>query len=75
MTELDLRHSLIPDELIDDLVKSMPEHSGVDPDSDDVDSGEDGKQRKYDYMDFMSKFVDTPTVNGHVNGWRHSKQP
>ena len=72
---MDLRHSLIPDELIDDLVKSMPEHNGAEVDNDDVEKNEDDKQRKYDYIDFMSKFVDTPTVNGHMNGWRHSKQP
>ena len=52
----------------------MPEHSGADDDNDNVDSNDAGKQRKYDYIDFMSKFVDTPAVNGHMNGWRHSKQ-
>lgn len=53
MTELDLRHSLIPDELIDDLVKSMPEHSGPD-------LQEDRDVRKYDYVTFMERFVDGP---------------
>ena len=69
MTELDLRHSLIPDELIDDLVKSMPEHNGIDVNDDD-DENEHGKQPKYDYVDFMSKFIEAPTANGHMNGWR-----
>ena len=68
VTELDLRHSLIPDELIDDLVKSMPEHNGVNvSDDDDEHEQEVGKQPKYDYIDFMSRFLDTPTANGHEN--------
>ena len=69
MTELDLRHSLIPDELIDDLVKSMPEHDGANV-SDEDDEHEDRKQPKYDYIDFMSKFMDKPVANGHANDWR-----
>jgi Ca2+-binding EF-hand superfamily protein len=30
VTELDLRHSLVPDEIIDDLIATMPEHKGPD---------------------------------------------
>ncbi|KAF6241857.1 hypothetical protein HO173_000569 [Letharia columbiana] len=30
VTELDLRHSLIPDELVEDLLSSMPQHKGPD---------------------------------------------
>ena len=58
MTELDLRHSLIPDELIEDLVKSMPVHKGPD-------IQEDRELSKYDYVSFMGNYMDRPTtVNG-----------
>ncbi|KAL9112847.1 MAG: hypothetical protein Q9227_002924 [Pyrenula ochraceoflavens] len=46
VTELDLRHSLIPDELIDDLIQSMPQHNGPD-------MKEDRDVRKFDYVRFM----------------------
>jgi Ca2+-binding EF-hand superfamily protein len=50
VTEMDLRHSLIPDELIDDLLHSMPEHKGPDLESDrDV--------AKYDYLSFMQGMI------------------
>lgn len=63
MTELDLRHSLIPDELIEDLVKTMPEHKGPD-------TQEDRDLPKYDYVSFMSKLMDEENAaksraNGH----------
>lgn len=56
---MDLRHSLIPDELIEDLVKSMPEHRGPD-------LQEDRNMPKYDYASFMERFVDSP--HEEVNG-------
>lgn len=46
VTELDLRHSLIPDELVEDLLRSMPEHKGPD-------LQEDRHLSKYDYVSFM----------------------
>ena len=50
VTEMDLRHSLIPDELIDDLLSSMPEHEGPDLEVDrDV--------AKYDYISFMQGMI------------------
>ena len=52
VTELDLRHSLIPDELIDHLVQSMPEHRGPD-------LQEDRDMPKFDYVTFMEKFVNS----------------
>ncbi|KAI9712880.1 MAG: hypothetical protein M1812_006749 [Candelaria pacifica] len=55
VTEMDLRHSLIPDELIDDLLKTMPEHKGPD-------LQEDRELPKYDYISFMDNF----TQNGGV---------
>lgn len=50
VTELDLRHSLIPDEVIEEMVKSMPEHKG--PDLQD-----DRDVPKYDYVSFMEKLT------------------
>jgi len=64
VTELDLRHSLIPDELIDHLVQSMPEHRGPD-------LQEDREMPKYDYVTFMEKFVDARKGQGHGHGLGH----
>ncbi|KAI9775177.1 MAG: hypothetical protein M1835_005908 [Candelina submexicana] len=69
VTEMDLRHSLIPDELIDDLLKSMPEHKGSD-------LQEDPKVSKYDYISFMENFTQnagggSAEEGGKVNG--HAK--
>ncbi|KAI9661969.1 MAG: hypothetical protein M1831_002884 [Alyxoria varia] len=65
VTELDLRHSLIPDELIEDLTKSMPAHKGPD-------LQEDRDLPKYDYASFMGKLMEEEQkgrgqkrVNGH----------
>ncbi|KIW27571.1 uncharacterized protein PV07_07300 [Cladophialophora immunda] len=50
VTEMDLRHSLIPDDLIEDLLQSMPEHTGPDMEADrDV--------PKYDYITFMQGMI------------------
>ena len=51
MTELDLRHSLIPDELIEDLVKAMPAHRGPD-------LAEHRDVPKFDYVAFMQNMTD-----------------
>ncbi|KAF2152961.1 alpha-actin-like proteinin [Myriangium duriaei CBS 260.36] len=62
VTELDLRHSLIPDELISDLIKSMPEHRGPD-------LQEDRGMPKYDYVSFMERFAgdaDSRGANGRL---------
>ena len=64
MTELDLRHSLIPDDLIEDLVKTMPAHKGPD-------LQEDRDQAKYDYVTFMNKLIDEEhAAKGQANGHR-----
>lgn len=64
VTELDLRHSLIPDDLIDEMLRSMPEHTGPDVQ-------EDQDMPKYDYVTFMEKFISpSPSANGHMNGSR-----
>ena len=56
VTEIDLRHSLIPDELIEELVKTMPQHRGPD-------LQEDRDLPKYDYVTFMDKIT-----GGHMSG-------
>ena len=67
VTELDLRHSLIPDDLIADLVHSMPAHKGPD-------LQQDRNLPKFDYISFMEKITqDGRLVNGEyeaekVNG-------
>ena len=50
ITELDLRHSLIPDELVEGLLHSMPEHRGPD-------FKEDRHMPKYDYVSFMDNMT------------------
>ncbi|KAI9891304.1 MAG: hypothetical protein M1814_002817 [Vezdaea aestivalis] len=63
VTEVDLRHSLVPDEVIEKLVGTMPLHKGPD-------LQKDRGMPQYDYISFMEKFVgDQPTSNGHsMNG-------
>jgi hypothetical protein len=51
VTELDLRHSLIPEELIDNLLETMPKHEGPD-------LLEDRDMPKYDYISFMEEMMD-----------------
>ena len=50
VTEMDLRHSLVPDEVIDQLVEMMPEHKGPD-------TAEDRGRPQYDYISFMEKLI------------------
>ncbi|MCJ1306971.1 hypothetical protein MMC25_000615 [Agyrium rufum] len=66
VTEVDLRHSLIPDELIEELVKGMPEleigngdgNGGRGEKDGSARGGEsDGGERKYDYVTFMERMV------------------
>lgn len=64
VTELDLRHSLVPDEIIDDLLNSMPEHKGPD-------MQEDRDLPKFDYITYMQRYMGgqgQPTSNGLSNG-------
>ncbi|KAJ5461637.1 Alpha-actinin-like protein 1 [Penicillium daleae] len=51
VTELDLRHSLIPDEVIEHLVKTMPPHEGPD-------LLEDRDLPKFDYISFMERMIE-----------------
>ncbi|KAF9733666.1 hypothetical protein PMIN06_010808 [Paraphaeosphaeria minitans] len=62
VTELDLRHSLVPDEIIEDLIASMPEHKGPD-------LQEDRNIPKYDYITYMQRYMgDASNGNGLPNG-------
>ena len=63
VTELDLRHSLIPEELVADLVNTMPEHKGPD-------LAEDRHLPKFDYVGFMEKMTFGEEGKG-VNGVGH----
>jgi Ca2+-binding EF-hand superfamily protein len=50
VTELDLTHSLIPDEIVQQLLDTMPPHKGPD-------LQEDRDLPKYDYISFMEKYL------------------
>lgn len=69
ITELDLRHSLIPDDLVEDLLSSMPEHKGPD-------LQEDRHRAKYDYIGFMERMTQgglPERGEHHVNGHSHGQ--
>lgn len=57
MTELDLTHSLIPDEIVSQLLETLPPHKGPD-------LQEDRHLPKYDYITFMERFVGNSGANG-----------
>ncbi|KAK4543116.1 hypothetical protein LTR36_005893 [Oleoguttula mirabilis] len=57
VTELDLTHSLIPEEVVQKLLESMPQHSGPD-------LLEDRDLPKYDYVRFMEGFINSREANG-----------
>jgi Ca2+-binding EF-hand superfamily protein len=50
VTELDLTHSLIPDEIVQQLLDTMPAHKGPD-------LQEDRDLPKYDYITFMDRYL------------------
>lgn len=62
VTEMDLRHSLIPDELIEDLIHTMPMHTGPDMEADRA-------LPKYDYISFMQRMMENEKQedSAHVN--------
>ncbi|KAL2123923.1 hypothetical protein VTJ04DRAFT_288 [Mycothermus thermophilus] len=75
VTEMDLRHSLVPDDVIEKLVEIMPPHHGPDLQS-------DRGQAQYDYIKFMDQLIGdgpvsvssgraSPTKGGKVNGGVH----
>jgi hypothetical protein len=70
VTEMDLRHSLIPDELIEDLLCTMPTHSGPDLEA-------DRHLPKYDYISFMERMIDNDKQErpGAANGLGKENKP
>jgi Ca2+-binding EF-hand superfamily protein len=73
VTEMDLRHSLVPDEVIEKLVEIMPRHSQAD----------DRGRPQYDYVSFMEKLINeekagrasAAPVNNHANDRSRSASP
>ncbi|KAJ6263973.1 Alpha-actinin-2 [Drechslerella dactyloides] len=57
VTEVDLRHSLIPDHMVDQLIKEMPIHRGPLQE-------EDQELEGYDYITYMEKLMGY-YANGH----------
>jgi len=53
VTEMDLRHSLVPDEVIDKLIKVVPLHKGPD-------LQQDRGMPQYDYVSFMDGLISDP---------------
>jgi len=60
---MDLRHSLIPDDVIEDLIHTMPKHRGPDLEA-------DRNVPKYDYISFMENMINEgkPDSSRLVNG-------
>jgi len=56
---MDLRHSLIPDELIEDLIHTMPKHNGPDMEA-------DRELPKYDYISFMQRMMENEKQEASV---------
>ncbi|KAF3770469.1 hypothetical protein M406DRAFT_336138 [Cryphonectria parasitica EP155] len=61
VTEMDLRHSLVPDEVIDKLVDIIPVHTGPDMQS-------DRGQPQYDYIAFMDRLITNGRVGPRADG-------
>ncbi|KAF6843770.1 Alpha-actinin-like protein 1 [Colletotrichum musicola] len=61
VTEMDLRHSLVPDEVIDKLIEIIPEHNGPD-------TTEDRGMPQYDYIAFMEKLISDEKAAGGGGG-------
>ncbi|KAK0654519.1 hypothetical protein QBC41DRAFT_369229 [Cercophora samala] len=60
VTEMDLRHSLVPDEVIEKLVEIIPEHKGPDV-------KEDRGKKQYDYIAFMERLIAEEAGGGMGN--------
>jgi hypothetical protein len=61
---MDLRHSLIPDDLIENLLESMPMHQGPD-------LLEDREIPKYDYISFMQNMIEDNKEQHSHSGSSH----
>src|SRR5690349_8513078 len=65
VTEMDLRHSLVPDDVIEKLVEIMPSHSGPDMQA-------DRGQPQFDYISFMDKMIGDAGSGGGSGSGRAS---
>lgn len=61
VTEMDLRHSLVPDEVIEKLVKFVPAHKGPD-------MQEDRGMPQYDYISFMEHLMGDDSGGPAIGG-------
>ncbi|OTB07180.1 hypothetical protein M426DRAFT_20236 [Hypoxylon sp. CI-4A] len=60
VTEMDLRHSLVPDEVIEKLCEIVPVHKGPD-------MAQDRGIPQFDYISFMEKLISPPSRENSVN--------
>jgi len=67
VTEMDLRHSLVPDEVIEKLVEIIPIHTGPDMQADR------GKPQ-YDYIAFMEKLISNEPPDQSRNPGANGRQ-
>ncbi|KAI1393898.1 calponin homology domain-containing protein [Hypoxylon trugodes] len=61
VTEMDLRHSLVPDEVIEKLCEIVPPHHGPD-------MAQDRGVPQFDYISFMEKMISGPRHDGSSEG-------
>lgn len=58
---MDLRHSLIPDDVVEEMIKAMPEHPGTG-------AQDDKNLPKYDYVTFMEKLMGMEQTSNRNGG-------
>ncbi|KAI0013643.1 calponin homology domain-containing protein [Xylariaceae sp. FL0662B] len=68
VTEMDLRHSLVPDEVIEKLCELVPAHSGPD-------MAQDRGVPQYDYISFMEKLISGPGGEDHQHQQQQQRSP
>ncbi|KAI1647564.1 calponin homology domain-containing protein [Daldinia loculata] len=61
VTEMDLRHSLVPDDVIEKLCEIVPHHNGPD-------MAQDRGVAQFDYISFMEKLISGPERRGSDSG-------
>ncbi|OTA91802.1 hypothetical protein M434DRAFT_336696 [Hypoxylon sp. CO27-5] len=61
VTEMDLRHSLVPDDVIEKLCEIVPPHHGPD-------MAQDRGVPQYDYISFMEKLISGPPRDNGTGG-------
>ena len=66
VTEMDLRHSLVPDDVIEKLTKIIPAHKGPD-------LQEDRGMPQYDYVSFMDHLIDDPEEEPRADSRKETK--